>query len=66
VFLSFELRARATTLAGSCVFIATASETPQSHEIAVTDASQMTDEELIARLRVLDEQLAPLPRTEGE
>ena len=34
-------------------------ETPQSHEIAVTDVSQMTDEELIARLWVLDEQLAP-------
>jgi len=34
-------------------------ETPQSHEIAVTDLSQMSDEELIARLRVLDEQLAP-------
>jgi hypothetical protein len=34
-------------------------ETPQSHEIAVTDLSQMTDEELIARLKVLDEQLAP-------
>jgi hypothetical protein len=33
-------------------------ETPQSHEIAVTDVTQMTDEELIARLRV-DEQLAP-------
>jgi len=33
-------------------------ETPQSHEIAVTDLSQMSDDELVARL-VLDEQLAP-------
>jgi hypothetical protein len=34
-------------------------ETPQSHEIAVTDVSQMTDEELIARIRILDQELAP-------
>jgi len=34
-------------------------EPPQSHEIAVTDFSQMTDEELIARLNVLNEELAP-------
>jgi len=34
-------------------------ETPQSHEIAVTDFSQMTDEELNARLNVLNEELAP-------
>jgi len=34
-------------------------ETPQSHEIAVTDVTQMTDEELIARLNVLNEEFAP-------
>jgi hypothetical protein len=34
-------------------------ETPQSHEIAVTDLSQMSDEQLIARLNVLNEELAP-------
>jgi len=34
-------------------------ETPQSHEIAVSDVSQMTDEDLIARIRDLDRQLGP-------
>jgi ribosomal protein L29 len=34
-------------------------ETPQSHEIAVSEFSQMSGEELVARLNVLNEQLAP-------
>jgi hypothetical protein len=38
---------------------ATPRQNGQTEGIAVTDLSQMTDEELIARLGVLNEQLAP-------
>ena len=41
-------------------------ESPQSHEIAVTDVSQMTDEELIARLNVLNAELAPFLELRAE
>ena len=34
-------------------------ESPQTHEVAVRDVTQMTDEELIARLHVLNTELAP-------
>jgi hypothetical protein len=34
-------------------------ETPQSHEIAMKTASEMTDEELEARIRELDAQVRP-------
>jgi hypothetical protein len=36
-------------------------EAPQSHEIAVKPASEMTDEELEARIRELDVQARPMP-----
>lgn len=35
-------------------------ETPQTHEIAVGKFDQMTEEELIARIRELDAQVRPL------
>ena len=35
-------------------------EAPQTHEIAVRPASQMTDEELEARIRELDRDVRPL------
>jgi hypothetical protein len=35
-------------------------EAPQTHEIAVNKYDQMTDEELIARIRELDAQVGPL------
>jgi hypothetical protein len=35
-------------------------ETPQAHEIAVKKASEVTDEELEARIRELDAQFRPL------
>ena len=35
-------------------------ETPQTHEIALKPASQMTDEELEARIRELDWQVRPI------
>jgi hypothetical protein len=35
-------------------------ESPQSHEIAVKPASEMTDEELLARIRELDVHVRPL------
>lgn len=35
-------------------------EAPQAHEVAYKDAAEMTDEELIARIRELDVQVRPL------
>lgn len=35
-------------------------EAPQSHEVAVRDVTAMTDEELIARIRVLDDAIGPM------
>ncbi|SDB58421.1 hypothetical protein SAMN02982931_04673, partial [Bauldia litoralis] len=35
-------------------------ETPQVHEVAVRDVTAMTDEELIARIRVLDDAIGPM------
>lgn len=35
-------------------------ETPQSHEVAVRDVTQMTDEHLIEGIRYLDSELAPM------
>ena len=35
-------------------------ETPQSHEIAMKKASEMTDEELEARIREMDAQVRPM------
>jgi len=40
-------------------------ETPQSHEVAITDVTQMTDEQLIARIRELNTAACPIPRTQG-
>lgn len=35
-------------------------EAPQSHEVAIKPASEMTDEELLARIRELDVHVGPL------
>ena len=35
-------------------------ETPQVHEVAVRDVTAMTDDELIARIRVLDQAIGPI------
>jgi hypothetical protein len=35
-------------------------ETPQAHEVAFKPASEMTDEELLARIRELDRDVRPL------
>ena len=35
-------------------------ETPQAHEVAVRDVTTMTDDELIARIRVLDDAIGPM------
>ena len=35
-------------------------ETPQAHEVAFKPASEMTDEELLARIRELDVHVGPL------
>ena len=35
-------------------------EAPQSHEVAVKDVTEMSDEELIARIRELDKEIGPM------
>lgn len=35
-------------------------ESPQAHEVAVKNATDMTDDELIARIRMLDDQIGPM------
>ena len=35
-------------------------ESPQAHEVAVRDVTQMSDEELMARIRELDNELRPM------
>ena len=40
-------------------------EAPQSHEVAVRDVTAMTDGELVARIRVLDEAIGPMIELEA-
>lgn len=41
-------------------------EAPQSHEVAVRQVTEMTDAELIERIRMLDDQLGPMLELEAD